>query len=89
MTLKAQKARNEIHLDDCKSYATEANLEKALSNLGLDDWRESDTQMPCRYIKCRNAEGRWTAVFLVQEYFNVNKTGGYVGFAAQHGFMSI
>lgn len=82
-------ARNIITLDDCKSYATVANLEKALERLHLDDYRESDTQTPCRYIVAKTADDRWTAIFLVTEYFNRNKTGGYVGFASQHGFMSI
>lgn len=82
-------ARNVITLDECKSYATEANLDKALEKLGLDDYRASDTETPCRYIKCQNGQGRWTAVFLVQEHFSRNKTGGYVMFAGQHGFMSV
>lgn len=82
-------ARNVITLETCKSYATEANLDKGLERLMLDDYRDSDTQVPCRYIKARTPEGRWTAIFLVTEYFNRNKTGGYVGFASYHGFMSV
>ena len=78
-----------ITLDNCKSYATEANLDKALVKNHLAEYRDSDDQMPCRYIKCLNSEGRWTAIFMVSEFFQVNKTGGYVGFASQHGFMSI
>lgn len=82
-------ARNILTLDDCKSYATRDNLERALERLHLDDYRDSDTQVPCRYIICQNGQGRWTAIFLVSEYFSRNKTGGYVGFASRHGFMSI
>lgn len=78
-----------IDLKDCKSYATEANLDKALAKHGLDNYRMEEGHVACRFIKCRNAEGRWTAVFLVSEYFSRNKTGGYVGFAATHGFMSV
>ena len=80
--------RHIITLEDCKSYASEANLDKAIAKLGLDDYREGH-QVPCRYIKCCNAQGRWTAIFLVTEFFRINKTGGYVGFASQHGFMSV
>lgn len=79
---------NHLSIEDCKSYATEVNLDKALTRLNLDDWA-FDNEVPCRFMKVRNAAGRWTAIFMVTEYFNRNKTGGYVGFAAQHGFMSI
>lgn len=79
---------NVLTLDQCKSYATEANLDKALKRFGLDAYGH-EGEMPCRYVKARNAAGRWTAIFMVTEYFNVNKTGGYIAFAAQHGFMSV
>lgn len=69
----------EILLNDVKSYATEANLRKALAKLGLDNW--------ARYMVTRTADGRWTAIFMVTEYLNRN--GGYAGFASQHGFMSL
>lgn len=80
---------NNISLEDCKSYATEANLDKALAKLGLDDYRVDEGGVACRYIKARTADGRWTAIFLVNQFFNVNKTGGYVCFASQYGFMSV
>ena len=80
---------NNISLEDCKSYATEANLDKALAKLGLDNYSHGDGTVPCRYIKARTADGRWTAIFLASQFFNVNKTGGYIGFASQHGFMSV
>lgn len=80
---------NIIELDNAKSYATRANLEKALTKLGLDDYTNGEGQSPCRYIVCQNGEGRWTAIFLVSQFFSMNKTGGYVGFASQHGFTSI
>lgn len=81
---------NVITLENCKAYATEANLDKALAKLGLDNFTSGgEFQFAMRYIKCRNAEGRWTAVFMVNEYFRINKTGGYLGIASQHGFMSI
>jgi len=79
---------NVITLENCKSYATEANLDRGLTSYGLDNYHGGE-QFTLRYIKCRNAEGRWTAVFMVSEYFNVNKTGGYLGLASQFGFMSI
>ena len=79
---------NMISIDDCKSYASEDNLHKALKRLGLDAYG-CEGEVPCRYIVCRTAAGRWTAVFLVSEHFAVNKTGGYIGFASEHGFMSV
>ena len=80
---------NLIDINLCASYATEANLDRALARLGLDDYKQEPHEMACRYIKCRNDKGRWTAIFLASQYFTVNKTGGYVCFASQHGFMSI
>lgn len=71
---------NEINLNEVKSYATEANLRKALSKLNLDTYG-------ARYMITRTPEGRWTAIFLVAEY--LNQHGGYVGFASQYGFMSV
>ncbi|AAT69520.1 gp44 [Alphaproteobacteria phage PhiJL001] len=77
-----------ITLENSKSYATEANLDKALVKLGLAEYTGGE-KFACRYIKCQNGEGRWTAIFLISEYFNRNETGGYVGIASQHGFMSV
>lgn len=68
-----------ITIENAKSYSTEANLDKALARLHLTD--------VCRYVVCRTPDGRWTAVFLVTEW--AAKEGGYVGFASQHGFMSV
>lgn len=80
---------NNINIDDCRSYASEKNLDAALAKLGLDD---VSTTLPsgkttCRYMKVRNSEGRWTAIFLTTEY--LRHVGGFVGFASQHGFMSV
>jgi hypothetical protein len=80
---------NHLSIEDCKSYATEANLDKALNRLGLDSYRDDEQHVPCRFMKVRNGAGRWTAIFMATEYFSRNKTGGYVCFASQHGFMSI
>lgn len=77
-----------ISIEDCRDYASEANLDKGLKKLGLDEFYGGE-EYPLRYMKVRNSEGRWTAVFLVSEYFNINKTGGYIGFVADKGFMSI
>lgn len=79
---------NKLTLETCKSYATENNLELALAKYNLDNYA-CEGETPCRYIVCRTPEGRWTAIFLVSEYFRVNQTGGYVGFASAHGFMSV
>jgi hypothetical protein len=43
-----------INIDTARSYATEANLNKYLVKVGLDE---------CRPIRVRNTAGRWTAVF--------------------------
>ena len=77
-----------ITLETCKGYATEANLDRAIARAGLDNFRQG-FEVPCRFIKCRKPDGKWTAIFLVTEFFNRNKTGGYVGFASDHGFMSV
>lgn len=82
--------RHIITLENAKSYATEANLDKALERLGLASYTSTDgmgREITCRYIKALTPEGRWTAIFLVGEH--ANHCGGYVGFAAQHGFMSV
>ena len=79
---------NAITLDECRSYATRENMIKGVAKFGLDNFA-APGEIPMRYIETRNADGRWTAVFLVSEYFNRNKTGGYIGIASQHGFMSI
>lgn len=82
--------RHIITLENAKSYASEKTLNKAIESRGLDKVHESwGVEAPCRYIIARTPEGRWTAIFLVQEFFRTNNTGGYVGFASQHGFMSI
>lgn len=81
-------ANNVITLENCKSYATEKNLDAALEKFGLNDYSDGYS-FNLRFIKCRNADGRWTAIFMVSEFFSVNMTGGYVGIASQYGFMSI
>jgi len=72
--------QTKITLETAKGYATEANLTRALERTGLAD-------CGCRYIVSRKPDGTWTAIFLVMEF--LNKRGGYVGFASQHGFMSV
>ena len=79
---------NAITLDNARSYATEAGLMKALKRLGLDNYRTMEDDIRgCRYIVARTPEGRWTAIFLVCDY--ITRTGGYVGFASAHGFLSV
>lgn len=71
----------EITLDTARDYATEANLRKALARTKLDAYG-------CRYIVVQKpSNGRYTAIFLVGEY--CRGRGGYIGFAADHGFTSI
>lgn len=70
---------NQIELnDDVKSYKTKENLVKAIERYNLNR---------IRHVICKTENDRWTAVFLVSEY--VNREGGYVGIASQHGFMSV
>lgn len=78
-----------ISIEEARSYSTEANLDKALTRLGLDDYtvEVKGWVYRCRYMKVRNSEGRWTAIFLVSEF--MKHSGGYIGFASQYGFMSI
>lgn len=66
-----------LTLDNCKSYATEANLQKAMDKVGFVN--EGD-----RAIICRTSEGRWTAIYQWDM-----RQGGYVAYYAQHGFMTI
>lgn len=73
--------RIDLNSPTLKSYATEKMLMKKLESYGLADYDD------LRYIVCRTAEGRWTAVFLVSQY--ANKRGGYAGIASQFGFMSV
>lgn len=79
---------NVITIEGSRSYATEANLTRAIENYGLDELR-GQKDRPLRYIVCCNAVGRYTAVFLVSEWFRVNEDGGYLGIASQYGFMSV
>ena len=72
--------QTKITLETAKGYASEANLTRALERTGLAGYG-------CRYIVCRKPDGAWTAIFLVTEY--LNRHGGYIGFAAQHGFTSV
>ena len=67
-----------MNIDTSKSYATEANLMKALVKLGLDK------MLPL--VVC-NRNGRYTAVFGLHNS-GLAKTGN-VTFAARHGFMTI
>lgn len=81
---------HEISLETAKGYKTEKNLRKRLADLGLDNWTSTNGkgyEMKCRYIVCLKPDGTWTAIFLVSEF--MNQCGGYVGFASQHGFMSV
>lgn len=72
-------APNILTLDNCKGYATEINLMKKVTAIFPRGPEYAD-----RAIICRKPNGQWTAIF------NLDKTvGGYIGYYAQHGFMSI
>jgi hypothetical protein len=58
-----------------KSYATEANLLRALERLHIHDHF---------HLRCLTTEGKWTAIF---PYSNFD--GGYIALYSQHGFMTL
>ncbi|UGY15180.1 hypothetical protein HAP48_0042760 [Bradyrhizobium septentrionale] len=66
------------NIDNAKSYATEANLMKALATLGLDQMRP---------VIVRNREGRFTAIFGL--HLSGMACSGNVMAAANHGFKTI
>jgi len=70
-----------ITLENAKGYKTAKNLQKALERTGLANIDG------CRCIVCNKEDGTFTAIFLVSEY--MNKNGGYAGFAAEAGFVSV
>lgn len=79
---------NVITLENSKGYATEENLIKGIKRVGLDYYTEGFA-IPMRYVVARKPDGKWTAIFLVSQFFDSNNTGGYVGVASQYGFMSL
>lgn len=78
-----------ITLENCRSYSTQANLEKALDNWRFNSYRADINKSPCRYVICKTPDDRWTAIFLLSEHFRINKTGGYLGVFSDRGFMTI
>lgn len=69
----------DLSIDNAKSFASEANLIKALTKLSFINDRP---------LIVRNREGRWTAVFGFDNS-GLKKQGGYVGVYADAGFMTI
>lgn len=65
------------NINEAKSYATKANLIKALEKKGFTEYR---------YLVVKTEEGRYTAVF---PYHGNFPTGGYVGLFAAEGFFTI
>jgi hypothetical protein len=68
-----------MNIDTAKSYATEANLVKALGKFGFAEYR---------HVVVRNRAGRWTAIFPVSEITGPNGCG-YLGLFACKGFKTI
>lgn len=68
-----------LNIDTCRSYATEANLMKALEKLGFDKDKP---------LVVRNREGRFTAVFGF-DLSGIKAHGGYIALYANAGFMTI
>ncbi|QIG68102.1 hypothetical protein EVB55_167 [Rhizobium phage RHph_Y68] len=69
-----------FNIDNCRSYATEENLYKAINKLGFS--REMD-----QFIVVCNRKGRFTAIFSNSSPRLCG--GGFVAVYAQHGFMTI
>jgi len=65
----------QMNLDECKSYATEENLNKALKKFGFDTHR---------HVVARTRDGRWTAIFPQS-----NIQGGYLALYACKGFFTL
>lgn len=65
MALREIKVEWSPHI---KSYASEANLRKAIE--AEPNWAEHDD----RYLVVRTPEGRWTAVVILDK-----SVGGYIG----------
>lgn len=68
-----------MSIDGCRSYATEANLMKALEKLGFAGDKP---------LVVKNREGRFTAVFGC-DLSGLKEHGGYIGVYASAGFMTI
>jgi hypothetical protein len=81
----------DVNNNEVRSYATKARLIKGLQKFGLDKFQAynlgKEDHCFCRYVIVNTESGRWTAIFLVSEY--MRERGGYIGFASQHGFMSV
>ena len=67
-----------MDIDNCKSYATEENLYKAINKAGFT--KEMD-----RFIVVLNRKGRYTAIF--SQHSERIKNGGYIAIYSQYGFM--
>jgi hypothetical protein len=65
----------DLNIDNAKSYATEANLMKALEKLGF---------AAHRHLVVCNRAGRYTAIF---PFSNIK--GGYVALYASQGFVTL
>lgn len=87
-TTTTHTTMNLINLDTqyTKSYATEANLAKGTAELDakLDGMAPEHTYGSTRKMVCRNADGRWTAVYFLQGSHVTRAT-----FIAHNGFMAI
>jgi phage gp16-like protein len=64
------------NIDDAASYATEDNLVRALTKLGLNEFT---------YLVVCNRKGRFTAIF----YRALSEFQGDVARAARHGFKTL
>ena len=68
-----------MNIDTAKSYKTEANLVKGLEKLGF---------AKDRHLVVCNREGRFTAIFPASNITG-NGGGGYLGYYACKGFMTV
>lgn len=68
-----------MNIDNAKSYATEANLMKALERLGFAEDRP---------LVVRNRAGRYTAIF-GYHLSGMAQEGGYIARYSAEGFLTI
>lgn len=70
------KTGNMFDIDDAKSYATKANLQKKLDQIVIEGHR---------YVIVCNTQGRFTAIFPASNF----RDGGYVAHYSSHGFLTM
>jgi hypothetical protein len=79
MTIHSIENNSYFNIDNCRSYASEKNLYKAINDLGLT--KEQDT-----FLVVCNRKGRYTAIFSPNS--PRLRDGGFIALYSQYGFMT-